>query len=192
VSAGDQFQRQFAFTDGRLALEQHTEALYFHEYAMKTDRLGDGLRQIMAKYLHQARAFFRRGEERGITRVGCLQQCFGHRFAVGDNHGREVGGKQVVDGVLGSGFAQVAQIIHFRAAEYLHPVRMHEIEVSDQRQRRLGDGIAGQRVVAAVMSSYPGKFQLAAGVLVKLGDADLGHDAWAYSVTWCFTAPLER
>lgn len=41
---------------------------------------------------------------------------------------------------------QIAQIIHFRAAQYLHSFRMHKIEVAHQGQRRFLDDVVGQRI----------------------------------------------
>jgi len=70
---------------------------------------------------------------------------------------------------------KAAQVVHFSAAQHLNAVRVHEIEMPDQRERWLADGFAAQQVIAAAKPCNPGEFQVAAGVSIKFIDADFGH-----------------
>ena len=58
----------------------------------------------------------------------------GHGFPVGNDDRRQFGAEQIVYRLVQGFWRQAAQVIHFRAAQYLYAVGVHEIEVADQRQ----------------------------------------------------------
>ncbi|MPN62515.1 hypothetical protein SDC9_210264 [bioreactor metagenome] len=60
VTACDQLQRQLAFADAGIALDEDAHAQHFEKHTVLRGRFGQALRQVMAQIGHQDRAGQRR------------------------------------------------------------------------------------------------------------------------------------
>ena len=103
MSARDEFQRKFAFANPGIALDEHAGSEHFEKNTMDRGDLGQTLRQIMPQIGHQDRACQGRREQGGFGAFGAVPQNRRHGFAIGNDDGCELGGKQVIDGILQTG-----------------------------------------------------------------------------------------
>jgi hypothetical protein len=147
------------------------------------------LGEVVRQHWHELGAGLRRSKQGCLSGFGSCQQIRGHRFAVGHNDGSQFGGKQAANG-LGKRFCiEAPQIIHFRASQYLYAVGMNEIEMADQRKRRLLYRIAGQLTVAALFAGQPMEIQCLTHRLIHPTDRNRGnHQALQSAIRACAVA----
>ena len=123
----------------------------------------------MRHHLHEGGALLGRSEQGGAGTVRRADQGLGHALAVGHHHRGDLPGEQGVDRLLQRLRVQVAQVVHFRAAQHLHAVGMHEVEVADEGQGRLLlDGVRGEPALAALLAGDPGQLQAFAGLVEQI------------------------
>jgi hypothetical protein len=170
VTARNQFQSQFAFSEAGFAGDQYADTQYVHEDAVHRDALCKFFRQIHAQIVDDLCGRQRRRKQRNVLGVADRHDA-GWRFqALRNDDGGRLTGDQFGRVIRTRTGRQTFVVFGFLMAEYLDAAGVDQVQVADLVSRR--GGIAGDQPFAAGKSRKPSELQRFAIVVIQLLDRE--------------------